>query len=302
MKRKVKLTKKKADWVGNRNTTLRSSALKVNDISANRLAESSIKLVDKMHKDISKQIMDLFNTESAKESVPKKPKGITVENVAMDASIASKANKLMNALTKKWRKSFNIYSKTFSESMIKVVNNQSSKDLQAAAKKLSGGMTINTSSLSERTKDIISASVQESSSLIKSLESDYTDSVRQAIARSISSNTSSMAELRDLIHESLQSKYKVQRNKAKNTSLDQVRKAYSNIGASKMQSAGLDQYIWRHSGGGQSPNEYHRDILDGQVFSLSNPPVIDKKTKTRGKPADWYGCKCYMEPVITFGD
>lgn len=305
-KRKVKLTRKRADWVGNRKVTLRGEPMRVNESSANKLAESAMSQVYKMHLDVNKQVMALFDTELAKQSIPKEPDKITTEDVAqdgfaMDASISVKARHLMNKLIRKWEKHFNLYADNFADSMIKTVTKQSSSDLKKAGEKLSGGMTIKTDTLSQRTKDIIYASTDESSSLIKTLASNYTASVKEAVSRSIASNTSSLTQLREEIHAGLQDKYKVQRNKAKNVALDQTRKAYSNIGASKMQDAGLDQYIWRHSSGSQRPRSYHRDVLAGKVFSLSNPPVIDQKTGEKGKPGDAINCKCFMDPVITFG-
>ena len=304
-KRKVKLTRKRANWVGNRKVTLRGEAMRVNESSANKLAESAMSQVYKMHLDVNKQVMALFDTELAKQSIPKEPDKITTEDVAqdgfaMDASISVKARHLMNKLIRKWEKHFNLYADNFADSMIKTVTKQSSSDLKKAGEKLSGGMTIKTDTLSQRTKDIIYASTDESSSLIKTLASNYTTSVKEAVSRSIASNTSSLTQLREEIHAGLQDKYKVQRNKAKNLSLDQTRKAYANIGTSKMQDAGLNQYEWAHSGGSQNPRSYHKNVLAGQVFSLDDPPVIDQRTGERGNPGDAINCKCFKIPVITF--
>lgn len=456
-KRIIKLTRQRADWVGSRKVTLRGEPMRVNEASANKLADSAMAQVRKMHLDISKQVMALFDTELAKESIPEAPKEITRDDVAtdasenngyaslkldigvarkihkkltdagidglikpedmhltlmysansniltnpkhekeykaeftgeplimgndpwralvikvksseistrhkelklfggvhsypdfkphlslkysptekdlevikklsideslifsgesfapvktnssatdsfaMDASISVKARHLMNKLIRKWEKNFNLYGDNFASAMVDTVIKQSSRDLKKAGEKLSGGMTINTDTLSQRTKDIIFASTDESSSLIKSLASNYTASAKEAISRSIASNTSSLTQLREEIHNSLQDKYKVQRNKAKNVALDQTRKAYSNIGASKMQDAGLDKYIWRHSGGSQNPRSFHKTELNGKTFSLSDPPVIDQRTGVKGKPGDLPNCKCFMEPVITF--
>lgn len=304
-KRIIKLTRQRADWVGSRKVTLRGEPMRVNEASANKLADSAMSQVRKMHLDINKQVMALFDTELAKESIPKAPKEITRDDVAtdsfaMDASISVKARHLMNKLIRKWEKNFNLYGDNFASAMIDTVTKQSSRDLKKAGEKLSGGMTINTDTLSQRTKDIIFASTDESSLLIKSLASNYTASAKEAISRSIASNTSSLTQLREEIHNSLQEKYKVQRNKAKNVALDQVRKAYANIGTSKMQDAGLNKYEWAHSGGSQNPRSYHKNVLAGQIFSLDDPPVIDQRTGEKGHPGDAINCKCFKIPVITF--
>lgn len=292
------MTRKKAGWVGNRKTTLRSVPLKANQASSDRGAREAQKQVRKMHLDVSKQVNALFETNTAKNSVAPKPGEI---KVAMDASIASQSSILMNKLRKKWNKTFGLFSKNFTQKMISNVTTQSGNDVKRASEKLSGGLSINTNTLSARTKDKITAATNESASLIKTISSSYMDEVTESISRSISSNTGSFTSLKESINSTLQGKYKTYRNKAKNIALDQTQKAYSNIAASRMQDVGLDEYVWHRSGGAQKPNQYHVHALDGNTYKLSDPPIIDPKTGTKGKPGDWYGCKCFMEPVISFG-
>lgn len=299
--KKFTMTRKRADWIGGRNTTLRGTPMRVNAAFANRAADEAQDMVYKMHLDISSQVNNLFKTPTAKNSIVKTPDEITTNNVAMDASIASQSRILMNGLITKWQKRFNIFGNDFAKKMIGTVDKQASNDLKRSTDKLSGGLNIKTDALSERTKDVIISSTDESASLIKSIASDYTDEVKEAISRSISTNTGSFTDLKESINGMLQGKYKTHKNKAKNLALSQTKKAYGNIAASRMMDVGLDEYIWRKSGGAQQPNQHHAHVLDGNVYKLSDPPIIDTKTGTRGKPSDWFGCGCYMDPVITFG-
>lgn len=299
--RKFKMTRKKADWVGSRDTTLRGTPMRVNNAFSDRMADDAQSMVYAMSQDVIKQVKVLFDTSTAKKSIAKKTEKITVENVAMDASISSQVRILMNGLIKKWEKRFNLFGNDFAEKMVNGVSKQSTNDLKKATEKLSGGLNIKTDSLTDRTKDIILASTNESSSLIKTIATDYTTEVNEAIFRSISTNTGSLTSLKEKINDSLQGKYKKYKNKAKNVALDQTRKAYSNIATSRMQDVGLDEFIWRHSAGSQTPRSHHKDVLNGNVYSISNPPVINTKTGVKGLPAQEINCKCYLEPVITFG-
>lgn len=294
------MTRKRADWVGGRNTTLHGTPMRVNAASANRAADEAQAMVRKMHLDVSSQVNNLFKTPTAKNSIVKTPDEITTENVAMDASISSQSRILMNKLIDKWQKRFNVFGNDFAKKMIGTVDKQASNDLKRSTDKLSGGLNIKTDALSERTNDIIVAGTDESASLIKSIANDYTTEVKEAISRSISTNTGSFTTLRETINETLQGKYKTYKNKAKNIALDQTKKAYSNIAASRMQDVGLDEYIWRHSGGSKVPRDHHKYVLNGQKLKLSDPPIIDPKTGKRGKPSDDYNCSCYMDPVISF--
>jgi SPP1 gp7 family putative phage head morphogenesis protein len=184
--------------------------------------------------------------------------------------------------------------------MISKTEGQSAKDLGKSLKKISGGLTIDTSQISGNTRDNIIASADQASSLIKSIGPQYTTQVKEAVARSITDSSSTFEELQSNIQSMLKDRYKTQKNKALNVAKDQIKKSYSGITASRMQEIGAGTYIWRHSGGSQNPRDYHRDVLNGQTFSLDDPPIIDKKTGERGKPGDAIFCNCYMEPVISF--
>lgn len=298
---KFKMTRKRADWIGKRSTTLHGEPMRVNNAFTERMSNEAQSMVGSMHKDVSSQVNNLFKTPTAKNSIVKTPDEITTNDVAMDASISSQSRILMNGLIDKWQKRFNVFGNDFAKKMIGTVDKQASNDLKRSTDKLSGGLNIKTDSLTERTKDIIISSTDESASLIKSIATDYTTEVKEAISRSISTNTGSFTSLKETINEMLQDKHKKYKNKSKNVALDQTRKAYSNIAASRMRDVGLDSYVWRHSAGSQNPREHHQHVLNGNTYKLSDPPIIDPKSGRRGKPGDDYNCKCYMDPVIEFG-
>ena len=69
-----------------------------------------------------------------------------------------------------------------------------------------------------------------------------------------------------------------------------------------LQAVGLNKYEWIHSGAGQQPREFHRDVLNGQIFDLDDPPIIDEDTGERGIPSQLINCRCTMRPVLEFED
>ena len=288
--RKLKLSAARQKYVKNRTTTLNGEPIRMNPRTADRYALEAEKEVRKMHLDVSSQVEKLFNSSTAKKSV------------AMDASISSQARILMNKLIDKWTKRFNRFGINWTAHMMGNVSDQSGKDLSDSLKKLSGGLTINAETISSRTNDIIVASTDQCASLIKTIAPEYLKEVKQAVMRSITDDTKSFTELKNSIHEMLQSRYKKYTNKAKNTSLDQTRKAYNSITRSRMRDAGITHFKWNHSGGSVKPRCYHRDELNGKVFDLNNPPIIDKKTGETGFPGQLINCKCFQTPVIKFDD
>tara|TARA_R110000851_G_scaffold87274_4_gene190335 strand:+ start:263 stop:1204 length:942 start_codon:yes stop_codon:yes gene_type:complete len=304
--KKLKLSGTRTKWLKGRDTTLRGTPTRINPQTVNLLADEVVQMVDKMHLDISSQLTKLFSSPTAKNSIQTTDKVASLEKTgmvsgaAMDASISSKAISLTDKLVSKWTRRFSSFGDLWTQRMIGVSEKQSAKDLGKSMKKLSGGLTIDASQISAKTRDKMLASADQASSLIKSIGPQYTTQIKEAVARSITDSSSSFEELQNNIQSMLSDKYKTHKNKAFNVAKDQTKKTYTNITASRMQEFGTGEYIWRHAGGSQHPRDYHRDVLNGQTFSLDNPPIIDKKTGERGKPGDAYFCNCYMEPVISF--
>jgi uncharacterized protein with gpF-like domain len=69
-----------------------------------------------------------------------------------------------------------------------------------------------------------------------------------------------------------------------------------------MQKIGIKKFKWRHSGGGAHPRPLHRNVLNGNIYSFDDPPVIDEKTGQRGFPGQLINCRCVMISVIEFDE
>lgn len=291
-KRKFTLSRKKYDWAKNRDVTLKGEPVRVNDVWAKRKANEVEKEVRAMHLDISKTVKRVYDGELAKD---------VIQDIAMDASLTSQVRITLNALAKKWNKRFNLFSKSFSTDLMSEVASLSGNDLNKSLEKLSGGVRIDADTISDTTREIIKASTQQSTSLIKSISQDYISEVQEGLMRAIVSPGGSFTEAKETIDKLLSSRYKKYRNKAKNTTLDQIRKAYSGITDNRMRDVGVEEYEWVHSGGSVDPRDYHKNVLNGEVFSLDEPPVIDPKTGEKGHPGDAVNCKCFKRPIVRFG-
>lgn len=279
--RKIQLSRQKYDWAKNRDTYLTGEPLRVNPVYADRQAETVMREVRRMHLDVSKQVKALFRTEQSKE---------TIQEIAMDASITSQARILTNKLARDWDKRFRDFAKTFSKHLFDDMESMTAQDMQDSMEKLTGNTTINATSVSESTRDVIGAGTQQSTSLIKSISEEYMSEVQEALMRSIASPKGSYTATIESIDKMLQGRFRVYKNKAKNITLDQTRKAYNSITDSRMRSVGVTKYRWRHAGGSQEPRPYHKNELNGQVFSLDDPPIIDRSTGERGHPGDAINC------------
>lgn len=293
---KLKLSGQRTKWVQGRDVSLKGSPTRINPQEVNAIAKEVTALVDRMNDDLTSQITRLFETSTAKKSIQKTDEVASlgdagmVSSVAMDASISSLSIALTNKLVAKWTKRFDSFGEQWAASMMKKVEKKSAKDLHKSMEKMSGGLNIDTSQISDKTRDKILASTDQASSLIKSIGSQYSTAVKEAVSRSIVDTSSSFEELQASIQSMLKEKYKTHKNKAFNVAKDQIKKSYTGITASRMQELGAGRYRWRHAGGTKHPRDYHRDVLNGQTFSLDDPPVIDPKTGVKGKPGDLPYC------------
>lgn len=288
-KRRIAFTDKRKQWAESREATLKGDPLKPNEKSMQREVDRVDGILNLMARDVTRQVTKLYTSGLAKESV------------AMDASLSAQTSILMNALAKKWEKRFNEFAKEFSKGMVGRQTKNTALDLRNSLEKISGGLTIQTDTMSQRTKDIARASIEQSISLIKSIQTDYIAEVREGLMRSITDSSQNYSSLTESVNELLTGRYRVQRNKAKNVVLDQTRKVYQGLSDQRMRDAGVTSYEWVHTGGSKQPRSYHRDVLNGQVFDLNDPPVIDLRTGEKGHPGDAINCKCIKRPVVKFG-
>lgn len=93
---------------------------------------------------------------------------------------------------------------------------------------------------------------------------------------------------------------------------DQTAKVTEAMMLARCRNAGVKRVMWVHSGISMEPRDYHKrrwdghtgkfngkpNGLNGYVFNIDTPPVIDEKTGERGFPAQLINCKCFLTPVL----
>lgn len=217
-----------------------------------------------------------------------------MEDTGMDASIASQARIVMNALQRKFESIFSRAAMPISKRMVERTDKNAYSTLKTSIKDMGADFTLNADSLTGDLADVISASSTEAANLIKRVPGKFLDQVQGDVMRSIQTGTPLSVDL---------DKYGVSvKNWSKNVAMDQTRKVYTAINRSRMESIGLDEFEWVHSGGSQHPRVYHRDELNGKIFKISAPPIIDKKSGERGLPGDAPFCRCVLRPTFRFKD
>lgn len=279
------ISKAKAMWArAHKPKYLRGKALNPNISDAIRYKNRLDDLINQMVSETEAKLMRLFKTTLAKEYF------------AQDASLSSQARILTNALNEKFNALFASLAKPIAEKVVTEAERSSATSLKSSLKALSGGLSIDTKSISAQTIEVLQASTTENVALIKSISQQYLSGVQQAVMRSITGTEG----LNDLIPY-LQKSKEITYGRAKMIAYDQTRKAYNSINRSKMDDLRIKKFEWLHSGGSNHPRKDHI-AMSGNIYSLDNPPIIGTMygEEIKGFPGDLPNCRCRMLPIITF--
>jgi len=246
------------------------------------------KSIVKMTSDVRSEVTLLF-------------KRLPVETIGTtDEAIGSQARILMNRLSEKWESFFALESVTLSKIMLNRTLKFSDINIKSTLKELSGGISIKGSIVSPELTDVVTASIAENVSLIRSIPSQYFKDITGAVMRSITSGQGMF----DLLPEI--KKYKlITERRADLLALDQTRKAYTSINVVKLEKRGIKKFEWLHSGGGRVPRESHLKI-DGHIFSFANlqeeQAALGVPKEDRGLPSYPVNCRCRIVAVIDFDE
>lgn len=220
----------------------------------------------------------------------------------------------LDKLRKKYTEYFYRYgkelAKKFMERSIRHANISVKKAIEPITKKefkLAGSI------INEANRGIVKMAIYNNVSLIRSIPEEYYKNVTGIVSRSMQGG--SIAEMEHELLKFIKLEGKKAQNRAKLIAYDQTRKVYSDIALNKIKQAGFTKVMWLHGGGDKVPRCYHVTKWDGKsglkngrpnglngfVFEIDNPPVIQKangkRDEVRGFPAQLINCTCFLKPV-----
>lgn len=282
------LTKRKARWVERRKPDfVRGNPLNYPTTIEARFSERINDVVQRMMDKVERDVQRLFTEEHSKEFFA---------TFAQDDTISSQARILTNKLRDKFESIFGAFAALESERMMGQVDKASSTSVHASLEELSGGLSLPTSALSGTDRQVLNASITESTALIKSISTKYLDGVQAATMRSITTGNG----LQDLVPY-LKKQRGITERRARMIAYDQTRKAFNNLNRGRMQRLGLKKFEWLHTSGSKEPRKLHISY-SGKIFSFDDLPIIVEDTGERGIPGQAINCRCRMRPVIEFGE
>lgn len=220
--------------------------------------------------------------------------------ISFDESISSQARIALNQLYEKYEGRFSDKAKILAQSLLKKTNRYASFQFNKNIKEMLGdaakGFMLAGAAISPEKSEVMKALLFENVSLIKSIPNEYFKQITGAVARSIENG-----EGVRWLSSQLKSYGSKTNRRAQLIAQDQTRKAYNTINLRNFQENGIRKFEWIHTGGSRDPREYHKNILNGQIFDI-NEGAPSKDGKSRIFPGQEPYCRCIMRAVLDFED
>lgn len=264
-------------------------------------------LIKQMIKDY-KSVIGIYRSKKDQVAIDADEKNSAYGQVWLTTEIQERLHKL----GKKWEERFAVWAEKQSPAMVKKVLKATDTQIKRALLHFYSGERLELIGqvIPTPLKQSMKMHIMENVSLIKSVQSQYHERIVGAVSRSIT-NAGSIKTLTQEIY-----KYgDMSLRRANLISLDQTRKMYSNLTIRRFEQVGITKVKWMHTHAGKTDRPYHVrkwdgdysnypnvNGLNGLIFDISNPPVIQQATKTqpeiRGFPAQLSFCHCIMRAVI----
>lgn len=105
------------------------------------------------------------------------------------------------------------------------------------------------------------------------------------------------------IYDALEDHYGTNTRWAEMVATDQLNKAFETISTEKFREAGVTKAQWLHTDAAKEPREYHKRSaanggLNGLIYDVDKPPIVDLKTQQRGNPGDLPFCRCTKRAIV----
>lgn len=237
-------------------------------------------LVTFMQRETAAQIATAFKAQAA---------------MTQDASFTETLAALVASLQRRFNVLFTERAGGLAEALARGVNTQSAASVGSNLKELSGEVTLSPAIVAGAGREVLEATIKANVGLIKSIPSKYFEQIEGAVMRSIQSGNG-LAELQPEIERL----GVVTKERAALIARDQTSKATAALNRVRMEAVGIRKFKWLHSGGGKEPRRLHKEGLNGNIYSMDDPPVIDDRTGERGFPGQLINCRCRMVPVLEF--
>jgi SPP1 gp7 family putative phage head morphogenesis protein len=212
--------------------------------------------------------------------------------MAMDAAPGERE---FEALRARWMQRFETLAQTWARRMVTDIGAMSTQQLEHGLRDVASLQAIRSTLSTPRMHALVEAATEASVGLITRIPQRFLGDVQTHVMSAITTGSGL-----DKLVPYLTKRYKGDARWAHLVSLDQIRKVSESVNATRLQSLGVEEYVWMAVGGERYPRKLHHQHLNGKTFRYDDPPIIQKKPEVRGKPGDLIFCRCRARPVVNF--
>jgi SPP1 gp7 family putative phage head morphogenesis protein len=199
------------------------------------------------------------------------------------------------ALRARWAQRFETLARGWARRLVGDVTAQSTAQLAHGLRDVATLMQIESTLQTPRMRALVDAAAEASVGLITRIPQRFLGDVQTQVMNAVTTGSG----LNKLVPY-LTKRYKGDARHAHLVALDQIRKVSESVNAARLQSLGVEEYVWVATGGERYPRKLHHERLNGRTFRYDDPPVIDERTGERGKPGDAINCRCRQRPILNF--
>jgi SPP1 gp7 family putative phage head morphogenesis protein len=208
--------------------------------------------------------------------------------MAQDRTPADELRDTIRKLARRWQKNFDEAAPELAQYFSRAVAERSSATLKAILK--TAGFTVKFK-ITPAMRDIMSATVGQQVSLIKSIPSQYFTNIEGIVMRSVQTGR----DLAQLTND-LQEQFGVTRRRAAFIARDQNNKATASMTRARQDELGITQAIRVHSGAGKHPRPTHV-AMNGTKYDVSKG-MRDPAVKRWIFPGEEINCRCISKSII----
>lgn len=207
--------------------------------------------------------------------------------MAQDASPVRDMLKALRKQIRRWSDIYEAKADTYAAWFASRANTSATASTRSAVSRLLGFTVGN--QMSRNVNNILQGIIAENTSLIRSIPQEYFKQIEFLVLDSVTKG-------RDIgtLSERIQHLYGVTQNRADLIARDQNNKASGAIARARMQDAGVEYGVWKHSSVSKKPRESHLEA-DGTVFDLTKGLFLDGVWTWPGHEIN---CGCYVAPYL----
>lgn len=208
--------------------------------------------------------------------------------IAQDASTAATLEQIVKILARRWDKRFAKAAEEWSRQYADKAQERADASLRSALKK--AGVTVEFK-ITNRIQEILTATVNENVSLIKTISSEHLADVQQLVMRSVQAG-------RDLgtLRQGLQDRYGITKRRARLIARQSNNNATAAVLNARYRELDITEAQWVHSNAGKEPRNEH-EHWNGKTYKIAKG-MYSTVSKKQVWPGTDFNCRCTSRAIV----